>query len=113
MKVGTDFDYVLNGNIVTFLGKKAPEPDDMLLATYFYRVETKSYKFNEEISFTTNGSTSHAVLEHIPDPPNSLMLFLNGQLLRQGGDYTLSGKDVSTGIPPDIDDVFLATYSHS
>lgn len=113
MKVGTEADYILNGNIITFVGKKAPETDDILLATYFYRSPTKSYKFNEAVAFTHAGSTSHAVLEHVPDPPNSLMLFLNGQLLMQGGDYTLSGKDVSTDIPPDTDDTFLATYSHS
>ena len=41
-------------------------------------------------------------LPHEPDPGDSLMLFLNGQLLTQGGahDYQLTGSAGVTGMRP-------------
>jgi hypothetical protein len=113
MKVGTDADYVLAGNIITFVSERVPRPDDVLLATYFYRVQSKNYQFNEPVIVSVDGMTRHAVLEHVPDPPNSLMLFRNGQLLMRGGDYILIDKNISTDVQLGSDDIFQATYSYS
>jgi hypothetical protein len=115
LRVGESSDYVLNGKIITFVNGSIPKPDDVVIATYQYVTATKSFSFNESITLTMTGNVLQGVLEFEPDPPNSLMLFYNGQLLSAGatGDYTLSGKNVeinSTTLQQD--DVCLATYSH-
>lgn len=61
---------------------------------------------------TLNGSNSGFVLANIPNPPTSLALFRNGLLLLQGGDYTLSGNNITflTGAVPQASDILAATY---
>ena len=54
-------------------------------------------------------------LPHEPDPGDSLMLFLNGQLLTQGGahDYQLTGSAVTFSAHIASADVVRATYSYA
>ena len=115
MRSGGESDYVLNGKIITFVNGSVPKPDDVVIATYQYVTAAKSFSFNESVVLVMTGEVMQGVLEFEPDPPNSLMLFYNGQLLSAGaaGDYTLSGKNVEvTSTKYEQDDVCLATYSH-
>jgi uncharacterized protein YuzE len=115
LRRGDTADYVLNGKIITFVEGISPVDDDTILATYQYTVNSKSYSFNESVSLVMTGPIMQGILEFVPDPPNSLMLFYNGQLLTAGQskDYALDGKTIDfSGIAYNDDDVCLATYSH-
>jgi len=115
LKVGESHDFVLNGRVITFNPDVMPLPDDVIFAMYRYATDAKSYKFNESVQLTVTDGITQGVLEHEPDPPNSLMLFYNGQLLTAGGtkDYTLAGNNLEiTGTSYQQDDVCLATYTH-
>lgn len=63
---------------------------------------------------TIDGTNVTFTLENAPDPAASLQLFLNGELLDQGDDYTLSGATITfTGAdPPSGDDQLLAWYRY-
>ena len=115
LSVGPDYDYVLNGSVITFVGGIVPAPDDVILATYQYTSPAKTYSFNESVTLVVSAGVLQGVLDHEPDPPSSLMLFFNGQLLSAGPgrDFTLSGKNIEiTSTDLQTDDVCLATYSH-
>jgi hypothetical protein len=59
-----------------------------------------------------NGSNAAFTLAFVPNPPTSLALYRNGLLLRQGGDYTLSGNAITfvSGGIPQTSDVLTAFY---
>ena len=59
-----------------------------------------------------DGSNASFVLANLPNPPGSLALFRNGLLLRQGGDYTLAGNNITflAGAVPQPNDVLAASY---
>jgi hypothetical protein len=61
---------------------------------------------------TLNGTNASFVLANIPNPSTSLALYRNGLLLLQGGDYTLSGNNVTflTGALPQTNDILAASY---
>jgi hypothetical protein len=61
---------------------------------------------------TLNGSNAVFVLANVPSPATSLSLFRNGLLLRAGGDYTVSGNNVTflTGAAPQSTDLLAASY---
>lgn len=64
---------------------------------------------------TIDGSNAAFTLANAPTPPSSLMLFRNGLLLTQGGDYTLSSNALTfqTGAVPQPSDILLASYRMS
>jgi hypothetical protein len=56
--------------------------------------------YNEVPSGTINGSNNTFTLANSPNPASSITLTLNGQVLIQGSDYTLSGNTITmTTIP--------------
>lgn len=59
-----------------------------------------------------NGSNAAFTLSNVPNPSSSLALFRNGLLLRQSGDFTLSGNAVTfqTGGVPQPGDLLTASY---
>jgi len=59
-----------------------------------------------------NGSNAAFTLAYVPNPPASLALYRNGLLMRQGGDYTLSGNAITfmTGAAPQTGDILAAFY---
>lgn len=59
-----------------------------------------------------NGSNPAFTLAYVPNPPDSLALYRNGLLMRQGGDYTLSGNAITfmTGAVPQTSDILAAFY---
>jgi hypothetical protein len=63
-------------------------------------------------SGTLNGSNTAFTLANVPNPSSSLALFRNGLLLRQSGDFTLSGNAVTfqTGGVPQTGDLLTASY---
>lgn len=109
-------DYTLNGQQIAFASSTPPQPDDVIRVMYSRRVSAKLYAMNvNPIQLLTSGSDlSGFTLPNDPDPPGSLMVFLNGQLLTQGDghDFTLSGRDVIFSTPQLTEDVVRATYSY-
>lgn len=58
------------------------------------------FVYNETPSGTINGVNDTFTLAGTPNPSSSLTLTLNGQVLIQGSDYTLSGFTITmTTIP--------------
>jgi hypothetical protein len=54
-------------------------------------------------------------LANAPNPVASLKLYKNGVLLNQGGDYTVSGSNItfaSPGVTPRSGDTLIAAYRH-
>jgi hypothetical protein len=64
---------------------------------------------------TFDGVNTVFRLLHVPDPPLSLELILNGVVLTQGIDYTLAANVITFTSPPSetfADDPFLASYRY-
>lgn len=63
-------------------------------------------------SGTLDGMNASFTLANVPSPSTSLLLFRNGLLLTQGGDYTLSSNAITfvTGAIPQPADVLAASY---
>jgi 7-cyano-7-deazaguanine synthase in queuosine biosynthesis len=80
---------------------------------YPRQVSVKKFSLNE-VAATVMFSGSIALqIEKSPDPPQSLMVFRNGQLLTFSTDYTESNRIVRlVGGTVEEDDIFLATYSY-
>ncbi|MCC7174343.1 MAG: hypothetical protein IT159_04030 [Bryobacterales bacterium] len=66
----------------------------------------------ETPSGSINGSNRLFTLSEQPSPPQSLLLFRNGVLQRQGLDYTLSGGVITfaTAATPQVGDLLTASY---
>ena len=110
-------DYALVGKQINFVSSLAPEEADVLRAMYSKTVAAKLYAINAQpAQLAIQDSTMTGLtLPHDPDPNDSLMLFLNGQLLTQGNDndYRLSGREVTFSALVEAVDVVRATYSYA
>lgn len=71
-----------------------------------------SYADEEIPSGTVNGSNTSFTLVNAPSPAASLDLYLNGLLMKQGTDYTLSGNGIAflTASTPQSGDLLIANY---
>lgn len=71
-----------------------------------------SFADGEVPTGSINGANTGFSLANSPSPPGSLDLYLNGLLMRQGGDYTLSNNIVTflTASTPQSGDTLLASY---
>jgi len=109
-------DYSISSLNLTFLGSLAPASTDVIRSMYSRRVISKSYALNERpIQTFSSGSILTGIkLANIPDPADSLMLFLNGQLLTQGSehDYDLQDETVTFNKSLITDDIILTTYCY-
>jgi hypothetical protein len=67
--------------------------------------------FNETPTGTINGTNAAFVLGSRPHT-GSLLLYVNGLLMLEGGDFTISGKTVTflAGAVPEAGDWIRATY---
>lgn len=112
-----DSDYTLAGRQITFIAPAAPVESDIIRTMYSKTVTAKLYAMNVVPSSVSiiDSTVTGLSLPHDPDPTSSLMLFLNGQLLTQGGghDYHLTGSDVTFYCPVMSADVLRATYSYA
>lgn len=69
------------------------------------------FVYRETPAGTIDGVNGAFTLAHTPNPPESLCLFKQGQLLTLTDDYTLSGDDITFNIAPDIGDKIRASYT--
>lgn len=115
---GNGSDFITIGDEVTLSEfVPAPSSDDVVLAMYSYEVPVKSYSINEPIQPPVLSNLGYFIeLANTPSPAESLMLFMNGQLLSSGAenDYTLNGKVVSLqgSLSGLTESRFFATYSY-
>ena len=112
-----DSDYELTENQIKFSQSIAPEEADVIRTMYSKNVSARLYAINAtpaQLVVVENVMTG-LTLPNDPDPADSLMLFLNGQLLTQGNDhdYRLNGRDVTFFSPVEGADVVRATYSYA
>lgn len=109
-------DYSISGLTLSFLGSLAPASTDIIRSMYSMRVTSKSYALSERpIQAFSSGSILTGIkLANIPDPADSLMLFLNGQLLTQGAeyDYDLQDETVTFNKSMLTADTILTTYCY-
>lgn len=109
-------DYSINGQEITFVNSIPPEPADVIRVMYSKQSITKLYAMNivpQQIAVA--GSQINVIsLPNEPEPQDSLMLFLNGQLLTQGddNDYSVVGKNVYPLKSFFVEDIIRATYSY-
>jgi len=112
-----DLDYALAGKQINFVSSVAPAAADVLRAMYSKTVTAKLYAINAQPAqlVIQDSTMTGLTLPHDPDPNDSLMLFLNGQLLTQGNgnDYSLSGREVTFSALVEAIDVVRATYSYA
>lgn len=67
---------------------------------------------NEVPSGTIDGSNLLFAIANTPSDSNTVMLWLNGQLLKQGSDYSVSSKNITfLCSPPTQGDVLLTMYT--
>ena len=86
-------DYALTGADITFANAPVAGSDpDIIYAVY--RTAALSALWNFEDAETPAGSGSSFSLAHAPNPPNSLQLYYNGDLLSFGIDFTLSANEI-------------------
>jgi len=109
---GPGQDYSASGKTILF-GQMSLEPEDKLIAMYPRQVSVKKFSLNEVASTVMFSGSIALQIEKSPDPPQSLMVFRNGQLLTFNTDYTESNRIVRlVGGTVEEDDIFLATYSY-
>jgi hypothetical protein len=109
---GTERDFSVSGRTISFAGF-SPDPSDILICMYQKAVTVKQFALNESASIISVSGSIGVSLNQAPNPAQSLMLFMNGQLLTQNTDYALSGSSVQFLAPfVNSEDIFLATYSY-
>ena len=114
---GINSDFLLEGSTVTLASP--PLQDDVLLALYSYAVSVTSYSINEplQLNFVNGGginATLSATLNAVPNPTQSLMVFMNGQLLTSNEDFVLNEKVITFdhSLKEASSSRFFATYSY-
>jgi hypothetical protein len=117
---GSGYDYTLASTTVTFEpAVDAPDTGSSLLALYSYAPAVaviRYYTLMEAVSFSLVGPSYEAVLVDAPSPSSSVMLFMNGQLLKQGvaEDFTVSGDTLTLNFTEFVSESsFYATYERA
>jgi hypothetical protein len=74
-----------------------------------------SFSTGEMPGGTANGSNTTFTLANVPSPASSLQLYVNGLLMTQALDYTLSGNTISflTASTPQTGDLLSASYRYA
>ena len=114
---GENSDFTLSSSTITLSSTiNAPKVDDVLRSMYSYQTSVTSYSINELITIQGNNPNYFANTLNAPNPPSTLMLFLNGQLLTAGvdNDYQLTGARITLGAGLHIpgETIYYATYSY-
>jgi hypothetical protein len=109
---GSEADYTISSTNVTL--SSAPEKDDVVFALYSYQVPVKSYSINEPISVSVVNNVPTISLLNPPNPPETLMIFMNGQLLSKNEDFSLLENKVtlSLSLKEVQESRFFATYTY-
>lgn len=112
-KQGLLDDYTISGKNIVF--DYAPRTNSYIFATYpWLSSSPTSTKWMDIPAGLTNGINYTFTLSHTPRPLESLMLYVNGVLQRQGptGDYTISGNVVTMNYIPKAGSALLSTYPY-
>jgi len=112
-KQGLLDDYTISGKNIVF--DYAPRTNSHIFATYpWLSSSPTSTKWMDIPVGLTNGINYTFTLSHTPSPLESLMLYVNGVLQRQGptGDYTISGNVVTMNYIPKAGSTLLSTYPY-
>jgi hypothetical protein len=109
---GSESDYTLSSRSVTL--SQPPQVDDVVAALYSFTVPVKSYSINEPVSVTTSNDVVTIPLLNSPNPPETLMLFMNGQLLTSNEDFLLNQNNITLNVNlKEIQESrFFATYTY-
>lgn len=79
----------------------------------FFPSGAPQFSNSESPGGTVDGANVTFTLAHAPNPPLSLMLYVNGQLMTAGGvDYTLSGSTITFLYAPPQNAVIRAWYMY-
>lgn len=112
-KQGYSDDYTISNKQIVF--NYAPRANSNIFATYpwLYFLPTTTKWMDIPVGLT-NGVNYEFTLANSPNPPESLMLYVDGVLQRQGnvGDYTLSGTTVTMNYIPKVGSNLSATYPY-
>jgi hypothetical protein len=110
---GSGNDYAIADKRITMVF--APPDGSYIIATYpyLYYLPT-STQWLEVPSGIVNGVNYTFQLQHAPNPPSALMLYVNGVLQNQlvGGDFSISDKTITMNYPPEVGSVLQATYPY-
>ena len=113
-KQGSVLDYTLAGSTVSML--YAPNSGSNLAATYQYDqvVYTTQTSWMETPTGDVDSMNMVFTVANTPNPPGSLMFFVNGVLQRQGAsaDYTLAGDTIVLNYAPATGSNITATYPY-
>lgn len=114
LQQGGGEDYLLSGN--SFIMNDPPLSGSSLVATYQYRFEVPYgglVSWLETPSGEVDGTNDTFVFQHVPDPRNSLMMYVNGVLQSLDNDFSLSANSVIFLYPPLSASKITATYAYS
>lgn len=67
--------------------------------------------FQESPTGTVDGANTAFVLPHTPTAPANVSLYLDGGILYQGTDYTISGTAITMTVAPVVNQTLWAVYS--
>lgn len=110
-------DFTLAGAAITFASNNLPQPGDVLQAYYRTAGTGQASNFEDALvpTGTINGANLAFALPVAPNPALSLKLYKNGVLLKQNGDYALSGVAITftnASTTPQSGDSLVAFYRH-
>lgn len=124
-------DFTLTfGTKITFMASKIPQPGSVILASYrLWETAKSGFLFNNGTSITwsqlpylltmdeetpagtLDGVNTTFTLSQTPNPPTSLLLFINGLRQHSGVDFTLAGNTITlTGFVPTVGQNIVASY---
>jgi len=109
-----DYSVVASGSLAFGFGLDTDDTVTSIIINNGAATGATSLALNETPSGLVNGINDTFTLSSTPSPSTSLLLFINGQLITQGTDYTLATATitfVSSAIPM-TGDILLATYQH-
>jgi len=109
-----DYSVVASGSLKFGFGL---DTDDTVTSTIINNgaaAGATSLALNETPTGLVNGINDTFTLSSTPSPSTSLLLFINGQLITQGTDYTLATATITfdPSAIPMTGDILLATYQH-
>jgi len=112
LQSGNGNDFFLSGN--KFLMNYSPTDGSNIFATYSYLTLGSFVSWVEIPEGDIDGLNKDFSLREEPTPPDSLMLYLNGILQKQGStsDYLLSGKNISFNQAPLSGSNISSTYPY-
>ena len=93
----------------TAVGTQLTIAEELIVAA----IENDSYfVWNETPTGTVNGSNTAFTLANTPNPLTSLKVFVNGMLMKAGGeDYTLVGDTITFVTAPPTNSILTVGYT--